>query len=148
MNKFYTILSLFFACFIVSCNENESKEEVKLIETTFSLGTGPVISFDKVKHNFDTISYVDGGQCVFHYTNTGDQPLVISTILTNCGCVTTQWSQEPLLPGGNDSIILNISSRGVGNIMRAVVVKSNAINEPAVTLRMSGYFGEKDKSKL
>jgi len=123
-------------CIITSCKDKSTNVVVrKKVNDSFC---GPKIEFLETTHDFGTINTKDGGFYVFHYSNTGDQPLMVSDVLTNCGCLSTQWSQEPLNPGQSDSISIQITTRQLGNLMKAVVIRSNAANEPVVTLRMTG----------
>ena len=135
--RFLLIIIIITATLIVGCKGKSTNNVVD--EKYHNSSHGPKIEFRETTHNFDTINITNGGKYIFHYSNIGDQPLVISNVLTNCGCLTTRWSPTPLQPGESDSISIQITTRHLGNLMKAVVIRSNAINEPVVTLRISGY---------
>lgn len=135
--RFLLTPTIIIAFFIVGCKDKNTN--IFVDEKECSSSHGPKIEFLETTHNFDTISTANGGKYIFHYSNIGDQPLVISNVLTNCGCLSTHWSPAPLQPGKSDSISIQITTHHLGNLMKAVVIRSNAKNEPVVTLRMTGY---------
>ena len=63
------------------------------------------IVFDKYKHDFGTIKESAGKvSAVFTFTNRGDSPLVIAKVVPSCGCTVSEWTQEPVVPGGQGYI--------------------------------------------
>lgn len=86
----------------------------------------PEISFDKVVHDYGTIFQAADGNCEFRFTNTGKEPLILSKPITSCGCTTSSWPQEPILPGKSDVIKVNYNTNNIGPINKTVTVNSNA----------------------
>lgn len=87
----------------------------------------PVIKFDDRRHDFGAIQETDGKvSCEFTFTNTGDEPLVISNVRTSCGCTAPEYSQEPIAPGqsGNVKITFNPSGRP-GKFSKSIYVYTN-----------------------
>ncbi|MBP6272888.1 MAG: DUF1573 domain-containing protein, partial [Fluviicola sp.] len=41
----------------------------------------------------------DSGVRVFEFTNTGDVPLIITNVLSTCGCLIPSKPEAPILPG-------------------------------------------------
>ena len=123
-------------------NDNEPINKISKVD-----GNGPQIVFDKTKIIIDTLNAEEVGKCTFRYTNIGDQPLILSNVITTCGCVQSNYSDKPLMPGLTDSISFELRIKELGQFTKAVVVKSNAINESAVTLRMFGYMKEREQQK-
>ncbi len=134
--KLFWAFIMIAMCILTSCKDKNTIAVVR--EKANDPSCGPKIEFSETTHDFGTINTKDGGFYVFHYSNIGDQPLIVSDVLTNCGCLSTQWSPEPLNPGQSDSISIQITTQQLGNLMKAVVIRSNAANEPVVTLRMTG----------
>lgn len=135
------IISLFLMmAFANGCNNNNNNTQTETAATNVknTLVDGPIITFNETKLELDTIT-TEGTLCTFHYTNTGNQPLVLSSVVSSCGCIKGEWSKDPLMPGLSDSVNVTVKTTQLGNLMKAVVVKSNAVNEPAATLRMFGY---------
>jgi hypothetical protein len=45
---------------------------------------------------------------VFTLKNTGDQPLVISSVNASCGCTKPVWDRKPVASGQNTAVMLEI----------------------------------------
>lgn len=66
---------------------------------------GPVITFEKLLHDFGKIKEQDGTVTYsFKFTNTGNAPLVINRVHASCGCTTPTWTREPIMPGKTGTI--------------------------------------------
>lgn len=97
----------------------------------------PVMTFDKLTHDYGTIEYNGNGICYFTFTNTGKEPLVLSNAKSSCGCTVPAWPKTPILPGQSDSIQVKYSTTRGGQINKSVTVESNANNSPII-LRITG----------
>jgi hypothetical protein len=102
-----------------------------LIMSSFSVAqNGPKIEF-KAKDN--TIDYgtvtkkKDNGVRSFEFTNTGDAPLIITNVLSTCGCTVPTKPNEPIMPGKTGKIEVKYSMIP-GPIRKTITVESNAIN--------------------
>lgn len=106
-------------------------------------GNGPKISFDKETHDYGTF-YVNGdGNCVFTFTNTGNEPLILSNVKAGCGCTVPDWPKEPILPGKSSTIKVKYTTvNRPHKINKSIVVTSNAIDKPTVVLRIVGEIIE------
>ena len=89
----------------------------------------PLISFDRLNHDFGTIIEGEMVVCYFKYNNSGESELVINSVEAACGCTTPDWNGEPLKPGEKESlkIIFDASGRS-GSQRKVVTVMSNASN--------------------
>lgn len=69
----------------------------------------------------------DSGIRVFEFTNTGDAPLIITNVLSTCGCTVPTKPNAPILPGkkGKIEVKYNMAS---GPIRKTITVESNATN--------------------
>jgi len=97
----------------------------------------PEISFDKTVHDYGTIYQNGDGTCEFAFTNTGKEPLVLSTVRSSCGCTVPQWTREPILPGQAGTIKVKYDTKRMGAINKHITVLSNA-KTPSVVLRIKG----------
>lgn len=140
--QIYIIMAIIIAAILTNCNTKTNNNKEISVKSVKIEGNGAQIIFDTTKIILDTIDEESIGKCTFHYSNIGDQPLVLSNVITTCGCVQSNFSNEPLMPGLSDSISFELSIKQLGQFTKAVVVKSNAINQPASTLRMFGYVKE------
>jgi hypothetical protein len=84
----------------------------------------------------------DNGEHVFHFTNTGDAPLLITSAFSSCGCVVPEWPKEPIVPGMASCIKVRYNTSKTGQFTKVIVVKSNAKDTPKTILRINGVVAE------
>lgn len=99
------------------------------------------MTFEEKTIDYGTIEKGADGLRIFKFTNTGDQPLVISNIRSTCGCTVPKRPTEPVLPGETGEIEVVYNTRLVGPIRRTVTVYSNAIEE-VTPLKIKGQVNE------
>jgi hypothetical protein len=100
------------------------------------------IKMDKMVHDYGTIKKGDNGECVFKFTNSGKEPLVISNCVGSCGCTVPQWPKEPILPGKTGEIKVKYDTQRLGNIYKTVTINSNA-KSGVQTLTIKGNIEDK-----
>ena len=108
---------------------------------------GPIITFEEEVYDFGKINQHDDAVHVFNYTNTGDEPLIISSAKGSCSCTVPKWSREPLAPGESGSITVKYDSKRVGPINKSVTLTSNSA-VPTKVLRIKGQVAEVAKPGL
>jgi hypothetical protein len=101
-------------------------------------GSGPMITMDKEVHDYGTIDQGANGTCEFKITNTGDQPLIISSCKGSCGCTVPKCDTAPIAPGKTSIVTVKYDSNRVGPINKSVTINSNAVNAPAKVVRIKG----------
>jgi hypothetical protein len=95
---------------------------------------GAVITLEKTAHDFGDISQGDVVEQIFKFTNTGNQPLIISEIKTTCGCTTPVFPKNPIMPGASGEIKVGFNSAGKANKQTKVLpIISNAANDASIT---------------
>lgn len=92
--------------------------------------SGPVISWEKKSHDFGDISQGDKVEHTFYFTNTGNEPLLITNVQVSCGCTTPKgWPRDPIPPGGKGELTISFNSAGkLGKQNKPVTIISNAVN--------------------
>ena len=101
-----------------------------LMSTIGFAQNGPKIDF-KAKDN--TVDYGtvtkrgDNGVRSFEFTNTGDAPLIITNVLSTCGCTVPTKPNAPIMPGKTGIIEVKYSMIP-GPIRKTITVESNAVN--------------------
>ena len=98
-----------------------------------AISQGAEISFDKSTHDYGQIEKSANGECVFVFTNTGNQPLKISNAKGSCGCTVPQWPREEIAPGSTGEIRVRYDTKRVGVINKSVTIQSNAMNSDNIT---------------
>ncbi len=103
---------------------------------------GAIIKFDKNVHDYGTIYQNADGKSEFSFSNVGDEPLVLSSVRSSCGCTIPQWPKEPILPGQSGVIVVTYDTKRIGTISKQIVVLSNA-TESQITLNIKGNVLQK-----
>lgn len=111
-----------------------------LLVSSASFAQGPQIKFKTETIDYGTVTRgKDDGLRTFEFTNTGNEPLVITNVKSSCGCTVPSRPEKPVMPGetGKIDVKYNMS---VGKISKTVTVESNAKNFPEgrVMLRIKG----------
>ena len=125
---------------MTSCGGNKSdKLSTELVNNPKSAeqpsGKEAVITFDKTEHEFGRILQGEVVTYSFHFTNTGNAPLLITNVNTSCGCTVGDFPREPIKPGQDGFIKATYDSKGHhGFQSRALTVLANT-NPSATTLR-------------
>jgi hypothetical protein len=91
---------------------------------------GPLITWEKKTHDFGDIYQGDKVEHTFYFTNTGNEPLLITNVQVTCGCTTPKgWPRDPIAPGGKGELTISFNSAGKnGKQNKHVTVTSNASN--------------------
>ncbi len=109
---------------------------------------GPEITFKTTTHDYGTI-YVNGdGTYNFEFTNTGNEPLILSKPRSSCGCTVPSWPKEPILPGETNKIKVTYNTHKVGAFNKTVTVYSNSKTKATVLLRIKGKVATKPAEAL
>jgi hypothetical protein len=89
---------------------------------------GPVISWEKGTHDFGDISQGDKVDHTYVFTNTGNEPLIITNVQVTCGCTTPKgWPKDPIPPGAKGEISVSFNSAGkIGKQNKVITIVSNA----------------------
>ena len=104
-----------------------------IAQQAIALSQGAEISFDKSTHDYGQIEKSANGECIFVFTNTGNQPLKISNAKGSCGCTVPQWPREEIAPGAKGEIKVRYDTKRVGVINKSVTIQSNAMNSDNIT---------------
>ncbi|HEY9009278.1 DUF1573 domain-containing protein [Ohtaekwangia sp.] len=110
-----------------------------------SKAKGPVITFEKKTHDFGQIVQGDKVEQVFKFTNTGNEPLIITNVQVTCGCTTPKgWPRDPIQPGGKGEITIAFNSAGkIGRQDKVVTIVSNAANSDEAKISFTTQVVEK-----
>ena len=85
----------------------------------------------------------DSGIRVFEFTNTGDAPLIITNVLSTCGCLIPSKPDAPILPGKKGKIEVKYNM-ATGPIRKTITVETNAANYEGgrIALKIKGEVVE------
>lgn len=81
----------------------------------------------------------DNGIRVFEFTNTGNSPLIITSIQSTANCTILSSTKDAILPGKKGKIEIKYNMTA-GPIRKTITIESNAVNydEGRVALKIKG----------
>lgn len=97
----------------------------------------PIITFKSEIIDYGTITQGADGVREFKFTNTGNEPLIISKAKRSCGCTIPSFPKEPIKPGESSVIKVKYDTKRIGMINKSVIIVSNA-KRNQITLRIKG----------
>lgn len=104
----------------------------------YAVEKAAIIEFKVLTHDFGNIKEGERPVFLFEFTNTGDAPLVITSVNKSCGCTEPKYSEEPVMPGKTGVIEIGYNSKDRNGFFdKTITVNSNAKNG-AIALRITG----------
>jgi len=101
----------------------------------------PEFKFTETKYDFGEITQGDIVEHHFEFVNIGKMPLIISNIVTTCGCTAPTWPKEPIKPGEKGKIKIVFDSTGkIGRQNKVVTILSNTSNQKERLLIMANII--------
>lgn len=136
----YIYIAVLGTLLAASCGGGKSEEvNVDLINNPQSASgydasaKMPVITFDQDLHDFGRLSAGESISYGFHFRNTGNADLVISSCSATCGCTVANYPKDRIAPGGEGYVTVTFKSAGkAGQQYQEVTVITNA--QPASTV--------------
>jgi hypothetical protein len=115
--------------------------------TTGSDDKKTTIYFPKDSYNFGEIKEGDVVSHIFSFTNSGDEPLFITSARGSCGCTVPEYSKKAIPPGEKGQIKVSFNSEGKeGPNTKGIFIEANT--EPEMTiLKISADVLAKNKKK-
>lgn len=89
---------------------------------------GPNMSWDESTYNFGDVKE-DGGKVSHKYvfTNTGNAPLVLTSVRPSCGCTSSDYTKQPVSPGDKGYVSASFDPRRrVGKNSKSITVTTNS----------------------
>jgi hypothetical protein len=148
--KYLLSVVIMALCVMTSCDDKtEGNLSTDLVTSpksaTQTSDKQAAIKFDKEEHDFGTLLQGEVVTYSFHFTNTGNMPLIISEVGSSCGCTVGDYPHEPIAPGEKGDIKVTYNSSGHhGFQSRFLTVMSNT-NPAKTTLRIKGTVQTPDQ---
>lgn len=139
------LLSTFLGYSVVAQEISESAEVKEAVEETTDKASnegGAAITFKEEVIDYGTIEKGSDGVRKFEFTNTGNEPLIISRVYSTCGCTVPKKPEAPIAPGESDVIEVKYDTKRVGPIRKTITVYSNASPVP-FPLKIKGTIVDK-----
>ncbi|GAA4269807.1 DUF1573 domain-containing protein [Hyunsoonleella aestuarii] len=114
---------------------------------SFSVNAQAKIEFKSETIDYGTIEKGADGVRVFEFTNTGDEPLIISKVSSSCGCTIPKKPKDPIMPGKTGEIEVKYDTNRVNPIRKTITVISNA-DKPTIALKIKGLVVDSSKESV
>jgi hypothetical protein len=124
-----TICACLYMQFLFGCNMYSGKNNAEIQFKTQE------ISFGNVEHKNDTC-------CSYKFINSGNTPLLIIEVKSNCGCTVPNWTEKPILPGEAGEIKVYYDAENLGYFFKTIQVYYNGKSSPQ-TLFVKGEVYKK-----
>lgn len=103
----------------------------------------PVIQVSPGVIDYGQIARASDGTRALTVTNTGFGPLIISRILSSCGCIKVQGgTMQPIGPGQRIDVRVHYDTRRVGPFSKTITIISNAMNAPHSRVKVKGHVSQ------
>ena len=123
MKKLLCIASLFI-CSIVFAQETVNS-------------TAGILEFQSETIDYGTVNKNTDGNRTFTFKNTGDSPIIITSVKGSCGCTVATKPNKPIMPNETAVIGVKYDTKRVGPFSKTITVVSNA-SEKSKVLRIKG----------
>ena len=104
---------------------------------SYATNAQAVIKFKQETIDYGQIEKGSDGERIFEFTNTGNEPLVITDVKSSCGCTVPEKPKGPVAAGASSMIKVKYDTNRVGKIRKTITVYSNA-TEPIKALKING----------
>ena len=131
MKKLFVIFLLGFSAVALSAQNDKSAK----------------IEFETTVIDYGTIEKGSNGLRVFKFKNTGNAPLVVSSVKSSCGCTVPKKPEAPILPGESGEMEVKYDTKRVNPIRKTITVTSNA-ETPTVALKIKGNVIDSSKKNV
>lgn len=111
-------------------------------QETVSNNSG-VFDFKTETIDYGTISKNTDGNRSFIFKNTGNSPIVITSVKGSCGCTVATKPTKPIMPNETAKIGVKYATNRVGAFSKTITVTSNA-SEKSKVLRIKGNVMNKE----
>jgi hypothetical protein len=134
MNKSVSLFLAISLTVLVACQDSAAKKITNATPvhnsqaaTPAAQTDGPVMTFDKISHDFGTIEEGEKVTTQFSFTNTGKSDLIIVDARGSCGCTVPEYPKNtPIKPGDSQTITVSFdSSNKPGVQQKSVTLSAN-----------------------
>ncbi len=142
-----TLFILTIAIAFVSCKDNAtSKIKTSNVEVAAQRDQAsknvPVMTFQKVEHDFGVIEQGTPQETVFTFTNTGNAPLIITDAKSSCGCTVPKKPEAPVAPGETGELLVKFNGSGANQVTKQITVTANTAKGTEI-IRIKAFVNPK-----
>lgn len=96
------------------------------------------ISFDTLSYDYGTIKKNAPGGSSFSFTNKGNEPLIITKVMSSCGCTVPSYPKTPVMPKQSDVIKVLYNTKVLGDFSKTINIYTNDPKKSMVVLTIKG----------
>jgi len=111
MNRNHYLLSFIFLFVTTFAIAQQGTPDINIAPTPKT-----ELTFQSDVFNWGELDEGEIVQNVFTFTNTGNEPLLISNVKGSCGCTVPRWPREPIMPGETADLLVQFNSKGKGKV--------------------------------
>jgi hypothetical protein len=141
MKKILSVFVLCLAFATLTFAQAEEKVDMKAEQVKEQV-QGPQITFENKTIDYGVIEQESDPYRVFKFTNSGNEPLVITNAKGSCGCTVPQYSKDPIGPGETGEIKVRYDTKRLGKFIKTVTLTTNQ-GEEKVVLTIKGEVKKK-----
>ncbi len=100
----------------------------------------PILTTDKIEHDFGTVKSTSFFSTVFIIKNTGEKELILRKVHSPCGCTVSEPAENVLLPGESTQLKVTYSPRNTEGLQRkSINLISNDPANPEINLWIKAF---------
>lgn len=101
-------------------------------------GPTTTMTFEATEFDFGIVQDGEKVSHTYTFTNTGNEPLILSDAKGSCGCTVPKWPREPIAPGASSDIVVEFNSKNKkGKRNQKVTITANT-NPPQTFIYLKG----------
>jgi hypothetical protein len=139
MKRTIVISIVFLAVGLGGCNQQKDRRLASDVVNNPNTAEGretknvPEITFEKTIHDFGKLIQGEIVIYNFKFKNTGSADLLITDVISTCGCTVTEYPKEPIKPGQEKKLEVTFDSNNRrGFQSKMISVLTNA--QPSTTI--------------
>ena len=127
--KQLAVLTAILFCTSITFAQQQSTAGVQINSGTLAWTNGLSYDFGKIKQN-------EPATCTFEFTNTGNDPVVITGAKPSCSCTVPEYTKDPVLPGKKGIVKATYNAHNPGVFSKTISVTTD--KGETVVLKISG----------
>lgn len=137
---------------VVSCKKDQSADELittassevsvdsannNVVGATNNTQVLTNLALSEPEFDFGKIKKGDKVEHVYEVTNTGKNPLIISSVVPTCGCTVPEFTKDPIMPGQKGKVTLKFDSTNFQGIVHKTAQLYANVSQVPIELKFT-----------